>query len=136
MVEDLPHVIIFGTRTFNDYELLKTKMDLYTASLGKIVVCTGEWRGIGYGTPEYIGADLLGEQWAHHLHHPVLQFPPEFHKHGTPAAFHIRNREMVEYVAERREGFAVGFWDGKSTGTKSVRELLRKHNIPTKMVRY
>lgn len=129
------HVIIFGTRTFNDYPLLKSKMDLYTRELEKLVVCTGEWRGIGKGTPQYIGADLLGEQWASEKRFLVRRFEPDFVAHKPPACFHIRNREMVQHVAGVN-GFAVGFWDGRSTGTASVIELCRDLGVRLKVVRY
>jgi hypothetical protein len=132
---ELPHVMIFGTRTFNDYDLLKQRMELYTAELGEIVVCTGEWRGIGYGEPDYIGADLLGEQWAHSHRYLVKRFQPDF-KLGSPACFHVRNREMVEFVASVKEGYAVCFWDGDSPGTWSVIQLCRNHGVPLKKVIY
>lgn len=141
----LPHVIIFGTRTFRDFGLLKEKMNHYTSELGRVVVCTGEWRSIGYDTPEYVGADLLGERWAHThpLRHPVQQFPPPFgdfpdSRAGRAGAFHARNREMVEYVAglTKVDTAAVAFWDGDSSGTESVIELVKKHKILLKVVRY
>lgn len=140
----LPHVMIFGTRTFSDYGLLCERMDKYTADLGPFVVITGEWRGIGYGTPGYRGADLLGEQWAYGVHKtrgfrvPVVRFPPEFElfPRNEKGAFHKRNRDMVEYLAGLRDGFAVGFHDGVSSGTASVIELLKKSGITHRVVRY
>lgn len=67
---------------------------------------------------------------------PHQPFPPEFEKHGTPAAFHARNREMVEFVAAKPDGFAVCFWDGVSPGTKSTIGLCGKHHVPLKKVLY
>ena len=138
--EELPNVMVFGTRTFDDYPLLRTKLDTYTANLGRIIVVTGEWRGIGYGTPNYIGADLLAEQWASERKFVFRRFPPPFEDfpHNRKAALHVRNREMVAYMASLPPGdaFAVGFWDEVSPGTKSVIELLQKTAVPFKLVRY
>lgn len=139
LVETLPHVIVAGTRTFNDYELLRERMERYTAQLGSLYVVTGEWRGIGIGTAKYIGADLLGERWAAERGFPVKRFPPPFQDFPGKqrnAAFHVRNKEMVEYVAGLEEGFGVVFWDGTSPGTASVIELLRKYRVNHKIVRY
>lgn len=137
--EELPHVIIFGSRLFADYDLLRERMDRYTVELGRLYVCTGEWRGIGIGTPQYIGADLLGERWAAERKFTVKRFPPpfeDFTKANRVGAFHARNREMVTFVAGVRHGFAVGFWDGTSPGTASVIELLVKHKVKHRVVRY
>lgn len=135
-------VMIFGTRSFQDYGLLCEKMNYYTSRLdGPCEVATGEWRGVGYGTPNYRGADLLGEQWAYQVRRcGVRRFPPPFADHpnthaGRSAAFHARNREMVLYVAAAG-GSAVGFWDGTSPGSRSVIDLLKKHRVQHRVVRY
>lgn len=135
---DMPHVIVCGTRTFADYPLLKSKMDALTADLGPLVVVTGEWRGVGYGTPGYIGADLLGEQWASSVRAPVVQFPPEFDKFpkGSPGPFHQRNREMVQFVAGLKHGYAAVFYDGKSPGTASMIQLLKQAKVEFRVTRY
>lgn len=136
---ELPHVIVAGTRTFADYELLRERMERYTCELGPLVVCTGEWRCIGIGTAKYVGADLLGERWAAERRFTVKRFQPPFELFPGKqrnGAFHARNKEMVEYVAGLEEGCAVLFWDGTSPGTASVIELLRKHRVNHKIVRY
>jgi hypothetical protein len=136
--EELPHVMIFGTRTFADYRLLESKMERYTADLGEIVVVTGEWRGVGYGTPNYVGADLLGEQWASGRKFLIRRFEPPFEDfpRGSPAPFHVRNRAMVEFMASLDAAYAVGFWDGRSPGSAEVIGLLKKHRVTFKLVRY
>lgn len=135
---ELPHVMVAGTRSFTNYVLLAEKMDRFTADLGELVVVTGEWRGIGYGTKGYMGADLLAEQWAGSRRFGYKRFPPEFEKFpgSKVGAFHARNREMVHFIAGLDEGFAVLFWDGESPGTRSVIELLREYDVQHKVVRY
>ena len=47
-------LIIAGSRTFNDYDLLKKKVNHYTTPIGKLIVICGGAKG----------ADLLGKKWA------------------------------------------------------------------------
>lgn len=47
-------------------------------------------------------------------------FLPDWDKHGKAAGI-IRNKKMVDYC-----DFALGYWDGKSKGTKSTIEFLQK----------
>lgn len=143
----LPHIVIFGSRTFTDFGLLKEKMDKYTIDLGELVVVTGEWRNPGYGTPNYIGADLLGEQWAFGVHHyrkyriPVVRFPPQWEKHpdsqeGRRRALLERNTAMAEFISGLKNGLGVGFWDGSSTGTAHMIAQLKKVKVEHRVVRY
>lgn len=130
-----PILMVFGTRTFRDFDLLDDTLTHMTSEIGRVTIVTGEWRGIGRGTANYVGADLLAEQWADLRHWTRMRFPPDFAAHGKPAAFHVRNREMIEYTA-LNNGFAIGFWDGRSPGTKSVIDLLKKHKVTNHIVTY
>ena len=133
---DPAYVLVFGTRTFADFPLLCARLGAYTADLGPLVVVHGEWRTIPYDDPRAVGADLLAMRWAETVRRcPHQPFPPEFEKHGRPAAFHVRNRDMVLFVAGRDNGFAVAFWDGESRGTASTIELCKRHHVPLKVVR-
>lgn len=133
-------VIIGGTRTFDDFDLLRETMDRLTRKFDKVEVVSGEWRGIGYGTPAYVGADLLGEKWAAERKFVVKRFCPPFHKFPGgiakkhPGAFHIRNRAMAQYAGPT--GFACVFWDGESDGTKSLIKECLKVGVQLKIVRY
>jgi hypothetical protein len=134
-------LLVAGTRTFNDYPLLDAKLSAYTEGITNLVLVTGEWRSIGKFTPGWIGADLLAEHWAELNRFSYKQFPPPFDQFpgkNRNAAFHVRNREMVEYVASKPPDLrgAVLFWDGESDGTSEVRDLLKKHNVRTKTVYY
>jgi hypothetical protein len=127
-------VCVFGTRDFTDFRLLCRKLDKYTVMFDDVVVISGGNKTkIGYG--KYAGADYLGETWAFlpHNRYTVLRFHPDWDTYGK-AAGPIRNEEMALYTGPH--GLAVGFWDGKSPGTRSMIELCRKHGVPLKVVRY
>lgn len=121
----LPCVVVFGSRTYRDYELLCAKLDLYTADLGKIVVVHGVASG----------ADTLAEKWAFARGHNVLRFHADWDAHGK-AAGPIRNQEMIDHVLTVPDRFAVAFWDGKSAGTEDTITRCRKHGIPLKVIRF
>ncbi len=97
-------LIIAGSRSFTDYELLSEK----AAKVNNFeeiteVVCGGAK-----------GADILGKKWADENEIPVKLMPANWSKHGK-AAGPIRNREMAEYA----DALLV-FWDGESPGTKNM----------------
>ena len=43
----------------------------------------------------------------------------------------IRNRLMAGH-----SDYAVGFWDGKSRGTKGMIDICKELNVPLRVVRY
>ena len=91
---------IVGSRTFSDYELLKTTIDqIPTPSL----IVSGGARG----------ADTLAEQYARERGIPTKIFLPDWKLHGKVAGF-IRNELIVKEC-----DFLVAFWDGKSNGTRN-----------------
>lgn len=131
-------VMVAGTRTLRDYDLVREKLDYYTRNLTHVTIVTGEWRYIWHGEARWQGADLAAERWASERKFPYRQFPPEFEKYPKNAqsgAFHARNREMVEFIAAQG-GFAVVFWDCESPGTDSVINLLKKHGVEYRLVKF
>ena len=63
------NVIVAGSRTFNDYRLLRNKLDQILANkLPDIVIVSGGARG----------ADTLGERYAQEKGLPVKQFPADW----------------------------------------------------------
>ena len=69
------------------------------------------------------GADTLGEQYAKEHGLSCELHPADWNRHGR-AAGPIRNEEMAK-VADR----LVAFWDGKSSGTKSMISLAKKYKL-------
>lgn len=104
-------LIIAGTRTFDDYNLLKNSIDELELDIKEIV--SGKSKG----------ADLLGEQYANENLISIKEFPANWSKFKR-AAGPIRNREMAEYA-----DVLIAFWDLKSKGTKSMINLARKNNL-------
>lgn len=105
------HLAIIGSRTFDDYNLLKTELD----KLSKVdLICSGG----------ALGADSLGEKWAKESGVRTLIFKPDWNKYGKSAGM-IRNKDIIS----NSDG-VICFWDGKSKGTKNSIELSLKLNKP------
>lgn len=129
-------VCVFGSRSFNDYDLLKKKLDYYLHNFKKeqIVVIVGCASG----------ADTLGENYAFYEGLSVERYPADWdnleavpcniktnkkgRKYNSLAGIN-RNKVMANVC-----DIAVGFYDGKSPGTKAMIDILKKMNKPTKIV--
>jgi hypothetical protein len=105
-------VIIAGTRTFADYELLKTTMNDLKLDIEE-VVCG-----------EATGADALGKQWAEENKLDVMSFPADWKRYGRKAGY-VRNQQMAYYADA-----LVAFWDGKSKGTKMMIRIMSSSQKP------
>ncbi|MEB5480951.1 DUF2493 domain-containing protein [Shouchella clausii] len=114
-------VIVAGSRDFNDYMLLKRKLDaaLRNRASEGIEIVSGKARG----------ADTLGEQYAKERGYAIKEFPADWETHGK-AAGHIRNRLMAEYADA-----LVAFWDGKSRGTENMIENAKKKGLQIREIR-
>lgn len=72
------------------------------------------------------GIDTCGENWAKSFVSPIKikEFPADWDKHGK-AAGPIRNKEMAEYG-----DVLLLIWDGKSKGSKNMKQEMEKLNKP------
>lgn len=115
-------VIIAGSRTFNNYDLLRIKLLnlLSKKDPFEVEIVSGGARG----------ADTLGERFAEEYGCKVKRFIPDWDGQGNSAGY-IRNWEMAKYADA-----CVVFWDGKSKGTKHMIDLAKKENINLRVVRY
>jgi hypothetical protein len=95
-------VIIAGSRTINNYKLLKSAIEDSKFKIDEIV--SGVAKGI----------DTLGLRYAEENKIPVKCFPADWKKFKKKAGL-IRNREMAEYA----DGL-IAIWDGYSRGTKHM----------------
>lgn len=119
-------VIVCGTRTFDDWDLLSKKLTHLLSELKPpLVICTGAAKG----------ADELAEKWAFRHKHTVMRFHPDWDKYGKRAG-PIRNAEMVTFALERKPAFMVAFWNGESSGTKDMIERCHKTKIRSVIVEY
>lgn len=130
-------IIIAGTRTFQDYELLKNKVKECIESNLKTIIneigFDGKVRIIS-GTAN--GADKLGERYAKEHHLAVSRFPADWDKYGKRAGY-IRNEQMAKFAVEDNNvGWLIAFWDGKSKGTKWMIDLARKNGLEVFVERY
>ncbi len=126
-------VIIAGSRTFNDYELLCAELNLilYIRIAHKdLEIVSGGQVTNNITTGEKYGADYLGERYAKANDVPVTKFLPDWNKYGKSAG-PIRNEEMAKYA----EGCIV-FWDGKSKGTKNMIDLANKYKLKLHIINY
>ena len=119
-------IIIAGTRNFDDYELLKFKVDRIIEKEFKdcnISIISGTSKG----------ADQLGESYANTKRYHLYKFPAEWDKYGRKAG-PLRNEKMAtfasgELINDECVGVLIAFWDGKSRGTKNMIENAYKYNL-------
>ncbi len=117
-------LVIAGSRTFNDYELLKKKCDFYLSNKIKeneeIIIVSGTANG----------ADKLGERYAQERGFKIEGYPAKWDLYGKSAGYK-RNAEMVD-VADA----VIVFWDGKSRGTKHTIDLAQKKGVKLVVVKF
>ena len=125
-------IIIAGSRDFDDWDLLRLKVNYYTFLMepGSIEIVSGGQKTWLKDERRWVGADYFGEQYAKENGIPVRPFPADWDKYGD-AAGPIRNKEMAPYATH-----LIAFWNGKSKGTKNMIEEATKAGLKVKVVRY
>ena len=109
-------VIIAGSRSFNNYALLREhclsvlqeKMKTH-----KVIIVSGHARG----------ADSLGERFANELGLPFELHPAKWRLLGKAAGM-VRNAEMAKC-----SDALIAFWDGESRGTRHMINFARKRGL-------
>lgn len=110
-------LIVAGTRTFNDYNLVKVTLSVIT-NITEIV------------SGKAAGADSLGEQYAIEHNIPIKEFPADWLYYGKQAGI-LRNKQMGDYADE-----LVVFWDGSSRGTSHMISVMKNLNKPYRVIDY
>lgn len=113
-------LIIAGSRSFNNYQLLEEKIDEFLGDRLPVEILSG------YAN----GADKLGEQWANKNKIRIRRYLPDWNKYGK-AAGPIRNEEMA-----RNATHCIVFWDGTSKGTQSMIDLAKKYNLILSVIKF
>lgn len=107
-------VIIAGTRTFKDYDLLCSYADYMLSQVEEpIEIVSGHAKG----------ADTLGERYAQERGYKLTLFPAEWKQFGKSAGPR-RNLQMAEYA-----NALLAYWDGESKGTKNMIELAKEKGL-------
>lgn len=111
-------IIIAGSREFDDYGMLKEKVDEFLLQIGVnhndiVTIVSGMAKG----------ADTLGERYAAEKGYPLTRFLARWAIYGKRAGI-IRNEEMAKYADH-----LIAFWDGKSKGTKNMIDLAREYKL-------
>lgn len=122
-------VIVAGSRTFKDYELMKRKLDIILANKTNIEIVSGTQRTRNPKGEDY-GADYLGEKYAAERGHAIKRFPADWDGLGRKAG-HVRNEEMAVYAAP--DGGAVIFRENMSPGSTSMANLATKYKLKLKV---
>jgi len=113
-------VIVAGGRGFNNYPLMKERLNVLLANQPEVTIISGT----------AAGADRLGERYAEERELPVERYPAQWDLHGKAAGYK-RNQQMAE-VADA----LVAFWDGQSRGTKHMIDIATKIGLAVRVVRY
>ena len=114
-------VIVCGTRTFNDYDLLKEKLDFYLSKADKSRV-----EIISGCAP---GADTLAIRYAEENGYKVWRFPADWKLYGKQAGI-IRNTQMADFAS-----CCIAFWDGESKGTADMIKQAKDYNLDIRVVK-
>lgn len=117
-------VIVAGTRTFDNYPLLRDKLDVLLAnkvkSGSKIVIMSGG----------ATGADRLGEWYAKDRGFECRIVRANWDGHGKRAG-PMRNEQMCLMA-----NAAVAFWDNTSPGTRDLIERAKKKGLMVRVETY
>lgn len=102
-------ILIAGSRTFNDYDLLSKSIIESGYNISEII----------HGGA--IGADQLAQKYAHENNIPTKIFRPKYENFPNNPKYAplARNLVMVDYCDA-----AILFWDGKSKGTEFTANAL------------
>jgi len=106
-------VIVAGSRGFNDYELLKKKLDHVLSKRSVVEIISGTARGV----------DQLGERYAKEKDFPCSRYPADWNTHGKSAGY-LRNVQMAD-IADA----LVAFWDEHSPGTKHMIDIAKRKGL-------
>ena len=75
------------------------------------------------------GADTYAREYAVKNNIPIVEFLPNYKKHGKSAPI-IRNMQIVDNC-----DFLLAFWNGTSRGTKFTTDYAEKHGVSYKIIR-
>ena len=129
-------IIIAGGRFFNDYSLVKSKLNRILSNQKNVEIVCGMAKG----------ADLLGKKYSEEFGYGLAKFPSKWDdlteipckiktrkdgsKYNVLAGIN-RNRAMAEYADA-----LVCFWDGESSGSKNMIDTANELGLKVRIIRY
>lgn len=122
-------VIIAGSRTLRDYELLKRHCDFILQNTSEVEIVSGGQVSRDSATGEKFGADYLGEQYAKEKGYKLKRFPADWKAFGKRAGY-IRNKQMAEYADA-----LIAFPLPNSSGTNMMIELAKEARLKVSILK-
>lgn len=115
-------ILVFGSRTFTDSAAMERHLRAFEhlKDFTTITVIDGAAKG----------ADSIAHAVAGKLGYGTRRFPADWSAHGRSAGA-IRNQQMID---EGQPHFAIAFWDGKSPGTRDMKNRLLYLGIPLEVI--
>ena len=111
---------VVGSRGFDDYDLLKLKLDtIHSRRPISVIISGGAY-----------GADSLAERWARENRLELLVFLPDWEQFGKSAGYK-RNIQIIESADA-----VIAFWDGQSKGTQHSINLAKDKGKPLAVINY
>ena len=114
-------VIIAGSRSFNDYVLLREQcLSILQEKMRthRVIIVSGHARG----------ADSLGERFAKEFRLPFELHPAKWRLLDRAAGM-VRNAEMAKC-----SDALIAFWDGESRGTRHMISFARKRGLEVSVI--
>jgi hypothetical protein len=109
-------VLVCGSRHFNDYELMREKLNAYSIT------------SIIHGAAR--GADTLAGRYGKEMGKPVSEFPAKWDTFGRSAG-PIRNSQMLQ---EGLPEMVIAFRGPNSRGTQNMIDQSKKAGVPVCIV--
>lgn len=114
-------LIVAGSRTFNDYELLSRTLFAYAEDIdADVSIVSGMARG----------ADALAVKFAKEHNVKLYEYPADWGKYGKRAGY-VRNEQMGNDSDE-----LLAFWDGHSRGTEHMIKHMLRQNKPVITIKF
>ena len=117
------YCLVVGSRSFNDYKLLKEKLDYFLQNYKNIHIVSGGAKG----------ADTLAERYAKENGYQMHIFPANWDKYGKSAGYK-RNEQMHQFISQYSKRGCICFWDGKSKGTQHNFSLAEKYSNQLRVI--
>lgn len=121
------YCLVCGSRTFDNYPLLRDKLDKILSHKQNVVIVSGG----------AYGADSLAERYAKERNYKLKVFLPNWVVNGRKdnQAGYKRNAEMIKFIQQYTpECGVVAFWKNKSNGTAHTIGLSERYNIPVRII--